>query len=87
MMCWGSVTSVMTMLVAPAGIMDMSLYPICRSWSRITPVISHLLTVGLTQCLDSNRFLNANAGEGPTRGLLHECETSNFAKVCLQFYL
>ena len=27
------------------------------------------------------------AGEGPSRGLLCDCETSNFAKVCFQLYL
>ena len=25
-----------------------------------------------------------NRGEGPSRGLLWDCETSNFAKVCFQ---
>ena len=40
-----------------------------------------------------NSVLNVKAfsgcfqpGEGPSRGLLHDCETSNFAKVRLQLY-
>ena len=54
---------------------------ICKvSQLRRRPKIGH----GIAECL--NRFLNVSfqQGEGPRRGFLRDCETSNFAKILFQ---
>ena len=61
--------------------LETNICEVSQLWRR--PIIEH----GIAECL--KRFLNVSfqQGEGPRRGLLCDCETSNFAKILFQLCL